>query len=434
MITPAVLTILLLLLIYNDFKKGFIVFGTFFFFLKYIPGIGGMSMFFICSCVLLFIGIKKHRKNWSPIPKPILHTSLLMATCWLITEFVSGYHNFSGWFNLVACTFIFPWIMWQYLDSPQIIIRFIKALVISFLIIQVYAVFQEIFHVNPIYALLNKNFTKSSGSYRFGVFRINSFMGFSSTYGTFSCCMFFLFWQLRRKSSIFIRGICLPKYSVLSYRLLLGLAIFGVICCATRSCYIMFIVVLVFVIMDKMDTSATKRNIIYCSLALFAFVCYISDLTKIIDDFIYFVDNSADGSSSDMRESQLEICLYWVRNSQWWGLGRNFIFQVLALKDVRIFGAESIWFRLIVDYGYVGCISYSLWILSICYVLWQYNRYYIAIPLALFIGKTTSILIDVDFEYFLWMAIVLIKCHEHLFKKKYTLRRYEKESRYCNNL
>ena len=422
MIVPIILTIILLILACVNFHKGFLLFGTLFFFLKYIPGISNFSMFFLCSCVLLLMSMRKYRKRWRPVPKPILFTSLLMIGCWLITEFVSGYHNFIGWFNLVACTFIYPWLMWQYLDSSKKTIWFVKSLVVSFLLIQLYGAFQEFFHINPLYSILSTQFTSSPGSYRFGVFRINSFMAFSSTYGTFSACMFFLLWQIRNKSDVLRRGICLPNHMV-SYKLLITLAVFGVVCCATRSCYIMFVVMLFGVIMDKLDTSTSRRVVLYSVLGFFLFVAYLADLPKLIDNLVSFISDSAEGSSSDMRENQLDICLYWVKDSQWWGLGRNFIFQVLALKDDKIYGAESVWFRLIVDYGYVGCATYTLWVLSIMYVLWEYNRYYIAIPLALLIGKTTSILIDVDFEYFLWMAVVLIKCHQYLFKKNLDLIR-----------
>lgn len=422
MMVSLILVIFMLLLVSVDFKKGLLVFGTFFFFLKYIPGIGSFSIFFLCTCTLLFFGVKHKRKRRLSVPKPILYSSLLMAICWLITEFVSGYHNFLGWFNLVACTFFFPWIMWQYLDSTEIMRRFVKSLIISFLFIQVYGIFQEIFHINPIYSLLNGQFDESAGSYRFGVFRINSFMGFSSTYGTFSACMFFLFWHLRHKSEFFRKGFCFPSRKV-PYQLLMALSLFGVICCATRSCYIMFVVMVFGLIMERFDTCLSRRIVLYSFLIFSLVFAYMADLPKMIENLVSFISDSAEGSSSDMRENQLEICLYWVRDSQWWGLGRNFIFQVLALKDEKIFGAESIWFRLIVDYGYVGCVTYILWVLSIVYILWQYNIYYTTILLALFIGKTTSILIDVDFEYFLWMAIVLIKSHQYLFNNTITMRK-----------
>ena len=422
MVLPLIITIFLILLIFKDFKKGLIVFGTFFFFLKYIPGVGNMSMFFLCTCALFVQALRKHRKLWIAVPHPVLYTSLLMATGWLTTEFVSGYHNFMGWFNLVICSFVFPWLMWQYIDSPKVLIRFLKAFVISFLIIELYGIFQEITHFNPLFALLNTDYIDDGeGSFRFGVFRINSFMGFSSTFGTFSICSFFIFWILKNKAVNFDRKLCLPNYKWITYRNLLVLAFIGAYCCATRSCYIMFVIVLLFISMDKVDTNSTRRFILYTSLLLVGTIVYIIGFSNIVDSLITSISNSAEGSSTDMRENQLEICLYWMRDSPIWGNGRNFIFQVVSHWDEQIFGAESLWFRLLVDYGYVGCITYILWVLSIFVVLWKYNRYYIAVPLALFIGKTTSILIDVDFEYFLWMSIVIIKCHQFLFTNKTSL-------------
>ena len=194
MVLPLIITIFLILLIFKDFKKGLIVFGTFFFFLKYILVVGNMSMFFLCTCALFVQALRKHRKHWIAVPHPVLYTSLLMATGWLTTEFVSGYHNFMGWFNLVICSFVFPWLMWQYIDSPKVLIRFLKAFVISFLVIELYGIFQEITHFNPLFALLNTDYIDDGeGSFRVGVCRINSFMRFSSTFGTVSICSFFIF-------------------------------------------------------------------------------------------------------------------------------------------------------------------------------------------------------------------------------------------------
>lgn len=418
MMFPLIITILVVLLIFKDFKKGLIVFGTFFFFLKYVPGIGNMSMFFLCSCVLLVQALRQHRKHWIRIPRPILYTTFLMLMGWLITEFVSGYHNFMGWFNLVVCSFVLPWLMWQYIDSPRVLIRFVRAFVVSFLIIEVYGLFQEVTHVNPLYALMNTSYQDDGGTFRFGVFRINSLMAFSSTFGTFSLCFFFLFWNLKNRMGIRNRNLCLPKIRWVSFRNLLILSLIGVYCSATRSCYIMFVVVLWFVFMEKVDTNSTKRFFLYAVLLVVLIGGYFYGFSNFMDNLTNFISNSAEGSSSDMRENQLEICLYWMRDSPIWGNGRNFIFQVVSRWDEQIYGAESLWFRLLVDYGYVGCITYILWVVSILIVLWKYNRYYIAIPLALFIGKSTSILIDVDFEYFLWMSILLIKCHQYLFVNK----------------
>lgn len=419
MVLPLIITIFLVLLIFIDFKKGFIVFGSFFFFLKYLAGVANMSLFFICSCVLLLQALRNRKRHWIPIPKPILYSSLLMSIGWLVTEFVSGYHNFMGWFNLVICSFVFPWLMWQYIDSSKVLIRFIKAFVISFLIFVGYGIFQEVTHINPLFALLNSQYIDDgSGSFRFGVFRINSFMQISATFGTFCICSFYIFSNLKNKINSSGRNVCLPHNRWITYSNLLVLAFVGAYCCATRSCYIMFVVVLLFLFMDKVDRDGSKRFVLYASLLLIGAIVYIIGFSNIIDPLISSISNSAKGSSTDMRENQLEICLYWMKDSPIWGNGRNYIFQVVAIWDEEIYGAESLWFRLLVDYGYVGCITYILWVLSIFVVLWKYNRYYIAIPLALFIGKSTSILMDVDFEYFLWMSIIIIKCHKYLFGNK----------------
>lgn len=412
------ISLAVLLYIVRDFKKGLILFGSFFFFLKYFPlGFGGLSLSFAaCVLFLLFVIIKNPTRNTIPLPMPIVLSSIFMICCWLITEFVSGYKNFMGWFNLVFLSFTFPWLMWRYISSKEDITRFIKAFVVAFLVIEIYGIFQEITNTNPLFVLFNPE-AKSEGGYRFGLVRINSIMAFSSTYGTFSMFAFYLFSRLKKRSDFFQNKISLFKVPIGQYYILIILALFGIACSATRSCYLMFAVILTFLILDNIDTSPFKKNIIFVMFIAFSVLIYMIGFSDLLGGLVSKIDQSAEGSSSEMRENQLEICLYWMRDSPVWGNGRNFIFKEVALWDDKIYGAESLWFRLLVDYGIMGCISYILWVLSIIIVLWKYNRYYIVIPLTLFFGKSTSILIDVDFEYYLWMSIIIIKCHQFIFTK-----------------
>lgn len=412
------ITTFIIFTILKDYKKGFVLFGTFFFFLKYLSsGISNFSLFFIAS-VFLFITFKfkKIKECKDPIPKPIFYSSILMSVCCLLTEIISGFNNYLGWFNLIVCSFLFPWLMWKTISSRNDLIRFIKASIVSFLIIEVYGMFQEFTNSNPIFNLLNPDSSETSGI-RYGLVRINSFLVFSSTLGTFSACFLYLFWLLNYRSNIFNTRECLPNSRLINYKLLIFLALFGIVCSATRSCYILFVIILAFIIIDKLDTNSYKRFILYFSFILIFIIIYQIGFSDLFNSLLEAINNSADGSNTDMRQDQLEICLYWMKDSPIWGNGRNYIFKVVSVYDEKIFGAESLWFRLLVDYGIVGCITYIIWIISIMIVLWKYNRYYIAIPVAIFIGKTTSILMDVDYEYFLWMTVTIIKCHKYLFYK-----------------
>lgn len=418
------ITTFVIFTILKDYKKGFVLFGTFFFFLKYVPsGLSNLSLFFI-AIIFLFITFKfkKIEVCKDPIPKPIYYSSILMSVCCLLTEIISGFNNYLGWFNLIVCSFLFPWLMWKTISSSKDLKRFIKALIISFLIIEIYGIFQEFTNINPIFKILNPSASEIN-DIRYGLVRINSFLVFSSTLGTFSACCFYLFWQLYYRSNIFITRECLPNCRLITYKLLIFLALFGIVCSATRSCYLLFFIIISFIIIDKLDTNPYKRFILYFSFILIFIIIYLIGFSDLFNPLLDTINNSADGSNTDMRQNQLEICLYWMKDSPIWGNGRNYIFKVVALNDEQIYGAESLWFRLLVDYGIVGCITYIIWIISIIIVLWKYNRYYIAIPIAIFIGKTTSILMDVDYEYFLWMTVIIIKCHKYLFYKNMPYQR-----------
>ena len=77
------------------------------------------------------------------------------------------------------------------------------------------------------------------------------------------------------------------------------------------------------------------------------------------------------GSSTEMREQQLEICLYYMNKSPIWGLGKNYISKYVMPYTPELYGAESIWFRQMVDHGIVGCITYLG--MCLCCLLWLYK-------------------------------------------------------------
>lgn len=67
--------------------------------------------------------------------------------------------------------------------------------------------------------------------------------------------------------------------------------------------------------------------------------------------------NQVGGSSIEMRKNQLDIVLLWLLKSPFWGLGTDAVIYIRDF-DYSLYGAESIWFRLLLERGILGLITY----------------------------------------------------------------------------
>ena len=129
-------------------------------------------------------------------------------------------------------------------------------------------------------------------------------------------------------------------------------------------------------------------------------------------------DNSqVGGSSSDLREVQLEICLQYFSQNPIWGNGRNYIWEYVKPYHPMLMGAESVWFPTMVDYGLVGCINYLFIVLGTIVTLWKKLPILCFFPIAFLFGKTISIVIGVELSTLLVFTILLSKMYTYYGKR-----------------
>lgn len=411
----------LLLLITLRYKQGFIVFASFFFFTRSLEsGIGGITIYFIVACYLYLIFL--YRKFTSkdlpvtPFPKTWKVSIAIITICCLITEKVSGFGNYAGWVNWVVTSFVFPFLLWNFLNCPSRIISLIKALCLSLVIVVGYAFIEQAIHVNPIANLLYPSDDPqyviqelSESAFRYGLYRCKSVLVFSSTLGCFGLTIGYLLFQFKHYTSFFLYH----RKGIYRYKPLLLLAFVSIIFSLTRSVFLVTTIVLAGAFLQYRQMRSKSNLIVFATLLVFLLLFFVGDGMAFIDSYINRMNDENIGSSPELRMNQLDICLYYFDKAPIWGNGLNYIYKVVAINDPKIYGAESIWFQLLVNYGIVGCITYILFVLSIIIVLWKYNRYLIFFPLAIFIGKTSSILMDVWYDYYLYVAILIIKIQQH---------------------
>ena len=186
---------------------------------------------------------------------------------------------------------------------------------------------------------------------------------------------------------------------------------FCVLLSGTRSQFCVFAICVVPFLLRKdfLKTKVAKTLIVIAGLILLIFNRFF----YVIIDSILHSDNAEMGSTSQLRVTQFEICYSYFIESPIWGFGKNYIWEYIKPEHDLLFGAESIWFPTMVDYGLVGCMNYLFVVIGTIMVLKKYNKFLILLPIAFLFGKTISIVIAVEQNFLLIMAIVLIKMYKY---------------------
>ena len=118
------------------------------------------------------------------------------------------------------------------------------------------------------------------------------------------------------------------------------------------------------------------------------------------------------GSSQDMRQTQYDIGIYYFLQAPILGHGTAYIWNYVTQYNPEMFGAESIWLSLMVDYGIVGCITYLLWyVVSYLHMKKFSMLFYLLVIMALN-TMTSTVGINMD----TWVSFVIIAT--------YTLKQY----------
>lgn len=125
---------------------------------------------------------------------------------------------------------------------------------------------------------------------------------------------------------------------------------------------------------------------------------------------------SVGGSNVEMREQQFNIVISWFLNSPLVGLGLDAVSYVKE-RDYEIYGGESIWFRLLLERGLLGLLSYIVFLVSSYRLITnsKCKRYYMyACIYLLTINTLTLNSVGIYYPYYL-SFLILFKAQK-LFK------------------
>lgn len=314
-----------------------------------------VTTFLSClACVLFFFKMQK-----KPIhePFPLLISFLLIGGANLVTNyFAEERHTPTMISNLLNICLIVVFFFRTFLsDKERLLPIFMRCSVVFSVIVGFYSVFETVTSSNPFMETMLSNgwinYDKLVTDVRFGMKRSQGIFTMHGTNGAVATEMFV----------VLLGGLLsgLVKKTKFNYLIIASL-LFTVFASGTRSA-ILSLVICSFTYLN-MRILNFKRLL---GVSLVVIVFYVA-FSSYFDDIIRsFVDTeSVGGSNKDMRQGQFDIALMFLLQSPVFGHGIGYCATHVMGVYNDMFGAESLWFPVMIDTGLLGLTGYALFFIS----------------------------------------------------------------------
>jgi len=416
MVICLIFTIIICLLCLFRPVWGVIIIAAFIQYMAHLgAGIPGQKMYYITSfvaivCVACYALFRN--RDIRKYPRWILWASVFNIICGLITD----HQAYDPETNLVlaniATTYLFPIALWYVLYKKKDLNKYIKITIIVS-ILAILGVIPEIicghnyvtdFEQNSLQV---EDFMIDAETVRFGIKRTNSIFSYFTTFGTF--CMFTSFFFFCLKYVYGIKKIWKVNTTFLS----LALFLFGFTTGSRAVILALFILIIICMRSRYFNQKISKAKIF---LILFLTSPILIPVTYQMVDSIVHSDTTeyAQGSSTEMRQEQLDACLEYLGQSPVWGNGRLYMWNYVKPTHPELLGAESVWFQLIVDFGIMGCVGYLFIIFACAWELYKVRKLYGILPFAYLAITSFSPDTGIQLNMLICMTLVLIKCDKFL--------------------
>lgn len=358
---------------FRNFKKAFFWFVSINIILnpgiaiKYSPPAITVSLLLTLYFIAMFVD---RRKKFATGKICFFEKSFVaMSISYIVSMFVAYFDGDSSSItytvNLVASRFVLYYVLWRLLQNREDIEYIYRCLTWVFGVILVYGVYEYAVGVNPVLgfieSIIPEEFAKNKlylsdleNLDRGGRPRYQSLFYLTIEYGV--ACVLYLFFLLQTKH---INSLINRKRIVyIAYCVLLMFAIWAsnskTPILAIPICLIPFFV-------------KSIRNMFLtlgCFFLLYILpVDYFSIINNIIDvSSLTGEADNATGSTLEMRLTQLEISINAFMQSPLIGNGNRYC-GILA-RTTDLLGAESCWFKLLIEQGLLGIIAYLSIIVS----------------------------------------------------------------------
>lgn len=425
--------IILIIYSFKNFKKAFLWFIMFKLCLVTnitilsIPGIPLLTLdMFLTAVFLLLYFTKRQKMQLEYVPFPYSKPFKWMAVSYFLST-LFAYIGFAGAFSQyigqVLTEFVFAWLMWKIIDRKDIE-YIIKGLAFMFLLSCIYAFYEKFTQTNPIqnYELTLVN--DASRTIDFLVtddinrgYRVQSFFEHAIGAGVNWAMFIVLYFTL---TTIY-------KYKLKS-KLCLITAILCIPCVffANARGPLVFLMVSILSFVDLKNKKFYKLIIV----GVILLVVVSPLLSDYFDNLLSIFDSKAQekvgGSNADMRFDQLDASIELMKQSPLLGLGYKFMNVLHTNLVSRLLGFESIWFRVLTQFGLLGTfVNLMLAYYSLIKIPIQYkSRPLLFFSLAYWISASlTSLPGILIYLYYLILIIFIKTSNRYLIERKTNIKK-----------
>lgn len=229
--------------------------------------------------------------------------------------------------------------------------------------------------------------TKTIMGERFGLKRAQSIFGMHTSLAGYAVPPLAFLLYLRQKTSM--------KLSAISVAVIIGLGAM-VLFTGARSGIIGMAISLLCVV----DKKLIKGQYIIIAVLIAIFILpFVSEYFETIIASIQDTEKVG-GSNTSMREEQLNISLYYMSKHPWFGNGIAYTWRISTQFSEELFGAESMWFPVMIDRGLFGVFALAYLCVSLTlYVYRSRIKKFTFLVLGFFVFNTMSSIPDVPWMY-----------------------------------
>ena len=310
---------------------------------------------------LFVVCLKERQYIWDDFKAFPLKIPLLLI---LLCHILSVYQNFAGFYIISALQQIYQ----SAFAAAGSLTSILKGLYSFTVVLCILGIFEILLQGDYPYTYICRAFPIYSGYHSLDTivscirdYRIRAMVttAHPTAYGTLLCCLFMLFVSQWNKPQ-WEKSRLIILYLLLAVNLFISGSRTGMVC-AILGAFLIFL---------------HKRSIILkIALVGICFFLSVAYVNIAIDEF----SKESQGSSLSMRQQQLLFTFFQIQSSPIIGNGTGFTKNVFdydeegrPINDADIGGLESIVFKTLIDYGFVGLAAYYLY--DICLVVWFYRR------------------------------------------------------------
>ena len=403
-----------------DFKKSFLTYAAFSILLnagiafKYSsPAITCEFILSLYFSILFWCKYKNkyiRRQSGCLLKRPFLFCSISLIISSFITFYtIDSISGFSNSIQKIITNYLFICCFWYICRTINDIMFFSKRLLLVFVVVFVYGVFEYISNSNPVLEYIkesipdvfakDKIYLSDLDNLRDGRARFQSLFSISILYGIMSVLFCFFL--------IYIKQLNVFRINKWVY--------YSLILCSLFACYLSnsktpVVAISIFLIPIILN----NRFLLFVDCFLIVFIICFPDI--ILNVLSYFInidafkvkENSLEGSSLYMRMIQLDTSISLFLKSPIWGNGIRSA-AIFSEKGYQVFGAESVWFRLMIEQGLLGLISYIYMMISLVKISLKQNRLKIPLLFYTFGFFTICSITDINYTMFFMCFIVMYK-------------------------